>query len=202
VWIGIPRMNRLPTNLKNKKQLNLPKKCKIESAASKDKTRHSIIEPYLEIRESGSRMIATDGRILVVVPVETTPDDVSGYVSADALKASRKGKQVESVIRCNGALETWDGASYPRPDLGTYPNVDQVMPKNEATHGKRKIRFSVDAALLSRLADAMGTDGVTLEFLADESDGSVSDPLMVTPRSTSDRKCATIDALGVLMPMR
>jgi len=183
--------------------MKLNKRCKIESATSKDKNRHNITEPYLEVRPDGqSRLMATDGRMLAVLPVETSEDDVSGYVSADALKASRKGRTMESVIRCNGSLEVWHGATFPRPDPGTYPNVDVVMPKNEATHGKRKIRLSLNAALLARLADAMGTEGVTLEFLADESDGSVSDPLMVTPRSTDDRKCAMDDALGVIMPMR
>lgn len=182
--------------------MKLPKNCKIESAVSKDKTRHSITEPYLDIRESGSRMVATDGKILAVVPVETTPDDISGYVSAEALKASRKGRQVESVIRCNGALETWDGASYPRPDLGTYPKVDQVIPKNEPTHIKKRVAVKLDSTLLSKLASAIGTEGVVMEMLWDSQDETVSDPIIVKPASTNGCRPASPEAFGVLMPMR
>lgn len=182
--------------------MKIPKNCKIESAASKDKTRHSITEPYLEIREFGSRMVATNGKILAVVPVETTPDDVSGYVSADALKASRKVKQIESVIRCNGALETWDGITYPRPDLGTYPNVEQVIPKNEPTHVKKRVVVKFDSNLLSKLASAIGTEGVVMEMLWDSQNETISDPIIVKPTSTNECRPASPEAFGVLMPMR
>lgn len=64
-----------------------------------------ILTPYLEIKvdENGERVgkvIATDGRILVVVAVTVGPNDFEGWIPTLVLKAGRKATlKCQSVIR-------------------------------------------------------------------------------------------------------
>ena len=192
--------------------MKLHKKCKIESAASKDKSRACLMEPYIEIREGGfARIAATDGKILAVLPVECEDGEVSGYVSAEALKAARKGKLPEAEIHCNGALQVQGGATFPRMDSETFkfPKIDAVIvPPNEEIHGCQRVRLVINTALLSRLAEALGSDAVVLELQAEESTRGplglvVNRPIRVEPTSEGHGDhlpCA--GAFGVIMPMR
>lgn len=186
----------------------MPKKCKIESAASKDKTRACLMEPYLEIREGGSRIAATNGKILAVIPVETEEGEASGYVSPDALKAARKGRLPDVEIHCNGALQVQGGASFPRTESTelSFPRIDGVIvPPNEEIPGCQRVKLVLNVDLLSALADALGTNCVVLHMQAMECRGemAVNHPIRVEPTSEGrgDYPPAP-DAFGVLMPMR
>lgn len=206
---GIPPLQ----TINHKVKMRLHKKCKIEFAASKDKSRACLMEPYLEIREGGfARIAATDGKILAVIPVECEDGETSGYVSADALKAARKGKLPEAEIHCNGALQVQGGATFPRMDSTefSFPKIDAVtVPPNQEIHGCQRVRLVINTALLSRLAEALGSDAVVLELQAEESPPwrtpglVVNRPIRVEPTSEGHGDhlpCA--GAFGVIMPMR
>lgn len=187
--------------------MKLPKNCKIELAASKNKIRPSIGAPYLEIRESGSRVCATNGAILAVIPVETEEGETSGYLSIDALKAARKTRDEHAEIYCNGSLQVKNGATFPRHgEEMRFPDVDAVtVPPNEEIHGCKRVKLLIDTVLLSSLADAIGSECVTLWLQAEEGrDGLVVDrPIRVEPMSDGRaRPPACRDAFGVIMPIR
>ena len=164
----------------------------IEKAAGVKDVRHYLTQPYLDV-ERGA-ILATNGQILAVVPVDLDEDDTSGHVSIDAIKAARKqapGSRADKVlsIKANGGLLLQDGQSYPRGDLGKYPDIDRVIPdKDKAEHV-----FSIDATLLKNLAEAIcepGNSQVTL-YLNDSNGGIYVEP------NQDDSK-----AHGVIMPCR
>jgi DNA polymerase III sliding clamp (beta) subunit (PCNA family) len=174
--------------------MKLNTKCKIESAASKDKTRYSITAPWLDIDENGAKVIATDGRIMAVVPVQVNETDKSCHLSIDALKASRKGRLASGEIDTSGEMQqVTGGGAFPREDLGNAPNWRQVMPEEKAP----VFTVALNPALLARLAEAMGTDAVKLEFTSETS------PIRVTPTSGGNgTSVAEPGAVGVIMPCR
>ena len=180
--------------------MKLNKKCKIEAIASKDSTRHVLMAPFLEVKEGKGNLIATNGQGLVVIPVEISESDVSGHIPLTALKESRKGKVAEPILECSEkAILLQDGASFPRVDLGNFPNWRQVIPDQE---GKTLRRVALNAEMLFAIASAMGTSGVILEFDAGNFDGA---PIKVFPASSGRHGVdvpASQDAFGVIMPIR
>jgi hypothetical protein len=176
--------------------MKIHKDCKIELAASSDETRHAITEPYLDMTNEPV-MVACNGMMLVIVPVETSEHDKQGCVTGEALKAMRKVK-FNSEMTCNGQLSVKDGPSFPRPDKGQYPNWRQVVPAKD-----REVKFSVglNARALWELAQAMGCETVRLEFL----DNMTGITVIPTNSGTSLYKVKTaacLEARGVLMPLR
>ena len=59
---------------------------KIESAVDSKEMRLHLTEPFLDVENK--RLVATNGKILTAIKVEVQPEDVSGYISKDALEAS------------------------------------------------------------------------------------------------------------------
>jgi len=180
--------------------MKLNKKIKIEAIASNDQTRHVITAPFLEVENDKGNLIATNGQGLVVVPVELSKNDVSGHVSIQALKASRKEKNLEPSLEClEKTIALQDGSSLPRIDLGEFPNWRQVIPNQE---GKTLQRVALNAEMLFAIASAMGTKGVILEFDASNFDQA---PIKIIPTSSgkhNEEKPACYDAFGVIMPIR
>jgi hypothetical protein len=115
-----------------------------------------------------SELVATDGKILTVIPVlgeanGEEPADSEGYVTADALKRARKlngSKYANPVLMCNGGLKTCDGTESVRPPDSAFPNWMSVVPKEE----KRKATIELDVARLYQICEAMGTTKVQLCF--------------------------------------
>ena len=56
-------------------------KFKPELVASREAGRLSITEPYL----TGDTLVATDGKMLLAVPVRRDPHDADGYITGEAL---------------------------------------------------------------------------------------------------------------------
>lgn len=160
--------------------------CKIELLAT-DQTRIAISEPYL----SGDKLIATNGRSLVALPVEREESDTDGYISGKALAMARKlAKRDAAQIKAKGCLTQKDGTTMPRDDMGgcTYPNWQQCVPKNPAeTHTHV---FSFNAKALWEVAQAMGTEVVIVRFQDAHS------PIVINGSKSPE------GALGVLMPAR
>ena len=168
---------------------------KPELIVSKDKQRVAIATCYLQ----GKFLLATDGRMLVKIPVEREEGDTDGPVTIEAIAAARKlGRKLGLVvIACNDALVTPDGASFPRNAAVSYPQVEQAIP------GKRKeVKLGLNAALLKALADALGDDGKTGVVLAYEvgADGTPgTTPISITLNCAAGGR----DGIkAVLMPMR
>ncbi len=112
----------------------------------------------------GPVAIATDGRILAVVPLdpeacEALPD--SAMIPASTLEAAWRAKGRHSEAR----VRIIDGAAVASTKAGDiaqkladdrFPNVFPIL---ESAQGTPTVRFGVDAALLLRLAKAIGSDG-------------------------------------------
>jgi hypothetical protein len=171
--------------------VKIPSECKVELAASDDKTRSCLTEPYLCFDSSNPVVVATDGRIMAIVPAEVSPtEDSSGWVSEGALKAARKSN---NEIICNYSLKVTNGPTFPRPNLGQFLNWKMVVPSND-----RPVKFTAkfDAELLWNLARAIGTKHVQLDF------GEDGDPILVKPVSSEKHPAASPEAKGLLMPLK
>jgi len=195
--------------------MKIPKSCKIELAASTDAVRQVITEPYLDIQtipgldaadtKRVAQLVATDGRIMAMVPVEVSDHDVAGFVSGACLKAARKvaGKLEMSILSVNGTAEIPGGVTMPRggaaqayqdnTELGNhgYPNWRKVLPSGE----KHTFKISLDVALLWRLTQAIGSEGpVVLSFNPEDT----KDPVMVSQTGPG----TPTGGKGVIMPIR
>jgi hypothetical protein len=176
--------------------MKIHKDCKIELAASKDASRYSITEPYLDMIKEPV-MVATNGAIIAVVPVETEEGDASGFVTAEALKAERKAKL---GMICNGELKVAAGPTFPRPDLGQYPNWRQVIPAKDR---ESTFKVGLNVKMLWELCQAIGCETAQLEF-ANAEDGIIVKPTSVGDRNTMhpSKPAANPDSYGVIMPTR
>jgi len=149
--------------------MKLPKNCKVELCVSDDKARWTLTAPYLDMADGYGKLVATNGKIMAVVPVETGEHDVDGWVSIDAIKSGRKlGTRLESEIEitCNGVCALKNGNSFPRPNQSDesckFPNWRGVIPPCD-----RESAFSVtiNPELLLDLARAIGSEKrITLKF--------------------------------------
>lgn len=168
---------------------------KLESAVSKDDTRSAITQPFIQ----GGRVIATDGKILASVPIETEEgEDVEGKkIPIDALKAGRKasGKLWPDVLLTftETACGILGGASFPLHHTEVVaPRVAEIV---SAKLEKEEATFSVtlDIDLLKRLSEALGTEKVTLNFKDHQS------IITVLPSGLENRDNRSF---GLLMPIR
>lgn len=177
------------------------KACRIELAASQDKTRSAICEPFLDVTNAKGTLVATDGRMLAMLPVEIETADDAGYVSAAVLKEARKqaARDGTTYAELSASAKLPNGATMPRTETQAgekYPNWRQVVP---AKHDAPVVEIALDAWRLWQLAQAMGTQCVRISVLAADR------PFLVYPvsggkYSDADRP-ANMDASGVLMPV-
>lgn len=175
--------------------MKLAKIHKLESAVSKDDTRPAIMQPFVQ----GGRAIATDGKILASVPIETEEgEDVEERkIPLDALKAGRKasGKLWADIplTFTETACSILGGASFPlqHADIRT-PRIDEII---SARLEKEEAAFSVtlDIDLLKRLSEALGTEKLTLNF---KDEKSIITALPSGPENRDNK------SFGLLMPIR
>lgn len=134
--------------------------------AAKDPGRFRM--DYLQL--DGSELIATNGRMAVILPVQRDEHDADGFVTVDALLAACKAKGPRNagpVLLANGDLRA-PFANYlaPRPTEGEFPKVRAVVPTFKAgDEGTASVTF--DAELLAQIAACLTTDdlkGVTITF--------------------------------------
>lgn len=151
--------------------MKIAKIYKIESAVSKDDTRPAILQPYIQ----GGRAIATDGRMLASVPVQTEDgEEVEGMrIPLDALKAARKAtlKIIHelSLTLTEKSVSVLSGASFPVLHhevvlLKVAEIVTAKLAKEDATFA-----VTLDVDLLKRLSEALGTEKLTLLFKDEKS---------------------------------
>lgn len=171
--------------------MKLPKDCKIELVASTDATRYVLCNPYLQ----GDKLIATNGKSLVMLPVERDSEDSDGPINSEAFKLSRKTVSgiKESKITANGELKvaTKEGQiTMPRKDLNgaKFPDWLRIIPKED----RGGVKIALNAELLYELAQALGNNEVVLEIHDDSS------PIAVKAHPSK----AVAGSVGVLMPVR
>jgi DNA polymerase III sliding clamp (beta) subunit (PCNA family) len=174
--------------------MKISKLHKLESACSKDETRPTITQPFVQ----GGRAIATDGKILASVPIETDDGEEveDKRIPIDALKAARKATLKmypdATLTLSEKSCSLPNGASYPvlhpEQEGSRIPRVAEIvsakLAKEDAT-----FHVTLDVALLERLSEAIGCEKVTLCFKDNRS------IITVLPYDANG-------AFGLLMPMR
>ena len=168
--------------------------CKIESIASKDRTRAAICNPWIDT--DNGKLIATNGMAMAVIPVEIEPGDSPGHVPCEAFKSARKGARGEFSMLCNDKVELPGGSTLPRDTSEMPPKWQAVMP---ASDRPVLCKIRLNAQMLAKLADAMGCDSVEIEIEDDSS------PLLIRPTwsgTLGSLPPACPEAVGILMPIR
>lgn len=173
--------------------MNLRKDYKLENAVGKDDDRPEMLHPYFD-RESGVA-VATNGKIMAVVPVDASEDDTAGHIPIEAITAARKINWGDCPIKLNenarlehlGKVQEW-----PRADK-RYPNWKNAVPNKD----RKEVRLTLDAALLLRLAKALGKDDrgsavITLRIASDASGGIDARSVIVVE--------GLYEAYGLMMP--
>lgn len=166
----------------------------IERAASQGDIR--VYMNYVHFDVDGKRIVASNGHILAVVPVEVEEGDTSGPIPAAAFKAARKaaGSHIDPSMKANGAVILQDGSTLPRPsadDIGPFPNWQTIMDRFKPSG----ISVTFNAELLLDLARAITTKGrygrvITLHLAAEE------------PGKSAMKIEGANGAFGLLMPCR
>lgn len=174
--------------------MKISKLHKLESACSKDETRPTITQPFVQ----NGRAIATDGKILASVPIQTDEgEEVEGKrIPIDALKAARKAtlKMYSNATLTLGekSCSLPNGASYPvlhsEHDGSRLPRVAEIV-SVKLNREDAAFYVSLDISLLERLSEAIGCQKVTLCFKDAKS------IITVLPNDANG-------AFGLLMPMR
>ena len=126
-----------------------------ELVVSKDETRYQLHDPYLDA--TAGKLVATDGRRLVAVPVEVAEGESSRYVDCALLRAARRWRRhyvpsaaIEIVIDGVQGGPTW-----PTDQDRRFPDWKGALPgKKEGDPGT--VTLSLDAHFLQTLALALG----------------------------------------------
>ena len=167
----------------------IEKKYKLQKVAGKEESRLSIFHPHLDLTEKDAPVaVATNGRIMAMVPVTVNGDDTAGVIPNEALVAYQKDKKSTWGIVLNGSAKVVgsDGSTkeWKRPDT-KFPDWRHVMAKGKSEDG---VTITFSPALLLELARAMGVEG--------------NDGLTLKIRGDKDEIRATNgEAVGMIMPM-
>jgi DNA polymerase III sliding clamp (beta) subunit (PCNA family) len=125
-------------------------KIKVEVGASKDQGRPVLT--HVHYNHAAHRLEACDGFIGILLPVTDDEQDEDMLVPVAAITTARKAaKNGDCEIFCQNKKIGCKGVFWEAGE-GVYPDIQQIMPKVE---GKPPF-FSIDLALLRRLADALG----------------------------------------------
>lgn len=177
--------------------MKLKKIHKIEVACSKDETRASICQPFIQ----DGRAIATDGRIMVSAPIETAPHEEieECKIPIDALKAARKAT-LKMVPDCELNLTPTSctvvtGASYPtqHAEARTPRMAEICSAKLYPDDADAAFSVTIDVSLLERLSQSLGSEKVKIVFKDNKSIFTV----LPAGEGAVDN-----GAWGLMMPMR
>jgi len=125
-------------------------KLKIEKIADKGHIQTCFREVHLDVERKC--LVATNGHMLVRVPVELSEADTTGPVPLAAILEARKQKTESAEIVCNSTAKVVGGAEYPRPDVGEYPDYPKALP-DESVEPTYTLAFN--AKYLWELAQAL-----------------------------------------------
>ena len=177
---------------------------KIEVVPPRDGGRLTLDDVWYD--EADKCLVAADGFILAVVPVEAEESDKGGHVPLEAVKSARKAAKGRAYLEAGDGLvscpfagdKRWERPSWP------FPDYRQIVPVPDEEH----VKVTLDARRLMQLAEALCEEencakrvngknrdifGVTLAFKPD----GVS-PVLVHPLHEPNKPKGRY---GVIMPM-
>lgn len=177
------------------------------SCAAKDVGRYAMNAVLVE----PGRLVATDGRRLVVVerpeaPQDKPAADATLLVPRDTLDTASKGAKVDT-LSINGSVEQRDRraqpmATYPvAPMEGKFPDWRCVMPKPRDMEGSITVRLSPTllAGILAAMPDTVG-GYVAIEIPKPSEEprylGQITKPVQITAET-----CDGDTVTAVLMPI-
>ena len=127
---------------------------KIEKLVSNNPLRGPLVHTFLDcpgLSDGMGKLVSTNGKGLVAIPVELDPDDTPGLIPVEAIKSARKREASHRLV-CNGDISIPEtGVKYQRPDE-KYPDYKAVTPKGNGKH-----TFSIDAKLLEKVCAVLKT---------------------------------------------
>jgi hypothetical protein len=128
---------------------------KIETVVPASGDRPTLEDVWFD--KGKSQLVATDGFILAVIPVDSQEGDVEGHIPMDAIKEGRRkardsrlyigSKQATVWVEFNGEKE------YERPDL-PFPDYEQIVPSYNPDDDD-VVQICLDARRLMQLAEAL-----------------------------------------------
>tara|TARA_R110000851_G_scaffold268071_2_gene420666 strand:+ start:1702 stop:2355 length:654 start_codon:yes stop_codon:yes gene_type:complete len=181
--------------------MKFDKKMKLHLATG-DPGRYSMEHVQLEVDDDrAARLIATNGRVLVVAPVEIDDDDTAGPIPSDAIKqavAHATAKAPLADVSANGTVRVKTKAGtveHERPEGEEFAKWKQVVPKGDVVH-----RIALNPKLLLEACKALGAEeSVVLEYREEKG------PLMIRPgQSLFGGEVDSADfanRYGVIMPI-
>lgn len=162
----------------------------IELAAGKDELRYTLKAVKFDVE--GKRIMATQGHILAIVPCEPSKDDHSALIPLDAVKNIRamqkRAKSVPVEVHTNSKITAQGPGEQAEFEAmnGQFPNVDMVVPKDDAA----TLTIGINAELLYQLARAITPKGESLIV-----------KLQIKDAQSSVKVTSTLKgAVGVIMP--
>lgn len=157
------------------------------ACSAREAMRFALTDPYFD----GKRLIATDGRTLVVFPIQKVgkgaqPGRLDKYEESKQRDLSKKSR--------DGAFEI---KPVPLPEGQKFPNVDEVIPVLP-TSDPMVTRVSMNPRLLGNIVKALGCrSSVMLTFRRRSNGDSSEGPMLVK----TDSDACFEGAIGVLMPL-
>lgn len=185
--------------------VRIPVPAPVHRAASAESKRFALRSTAAFIPADGdAALVATDGRMLAVVPFQfpnpTDPgvrgDDAGAVrlIPFEAMQAATKRGRTDSAVYMNGTAQVKGAkgsSEFPIEDFGSFPPCADVIPAEPQI--RKGIPVSLNPELLARLAEALGS-GSAVSLIVDPEGNR---PMVVIPHS----HLAPEDAVGLLMPM-
>jgi hypothetical protein len=177
--------------------MQFSKDAKIENTVSTDELRPALKHVFF----TGTHLIATDGVSLAKIPATSDDGDTPGYIQPQVFKEARKASKgfAFCTMAVNGCIRLQNGTQYERTkEDPQYPNVQQIIDPAADNQGTR---VAINAALLLKLAQALGSD--TVELVLPEQKG-VTRAIAVYPIDSEkySKTSKRGEGIGLIMPVR
>jgi hypothetical protein len=180
----------------------------IEECVSRDETRPHLVSAHLD--KAKARLVATDGHMLVAIPVKVEAGDVDGPVPKEALREARshanrtrysrkKGDDGLPRIRVGKRLLDTGGAIYRRPPPCTFPPWELVIPTVEPGEpGTVTIGFNphLFVAVAKAIGEGTRRPFVQVTFKLPNAGQEALEPFVIRAGNGSG------EAIAVVMPAR
>lgn len=188
----VPGRQRFPT-------MEVDKGYKLHKATATDVSRFGF--DNIMVDPARERACATNGKLLAVIPITT--DDAEKNVDPFGVSAEAWKTLVKGSTRTPATLNVLDDSVhvinkvltvFPVVDMQDLPKCDSII-KSMPAPTSDTIRIGLNPKFLHLLADALGTDTVTLEVTPDHN-GTVKTMVKVHPSADDDH-----GQYGVIMPI-
>ena len=169
--------------------MRIPKECRLEKVADKGESRYAFNSLRLERDENGVTAVASDGRILAAISLDSEgweSQDADVLIPVDAWKASKGGE-----LTVNGKAESRGKSGMTIHDLrdGKYPDWRQVIPSEAG------VKVRLNSKLLRNLLEGLGSDHVVLTVI------DPGYPVVVRGMEEGETGPPSDERLGLIMPI-